>query len=450
MRVPIGRALPNLALYVLDRGLWPLPMQVPGELCAGGVGVGRGYLNDPGTTATRFVPDPFAGIPGGRMYRTGDLARRLPDGTLDFLGRIDHQVKIRGFRIELDEIETVLAAHPAVRAAAVVARQQEGSDDLRLMAYVVPDPEHAPAEGFRGGAAADSWRMVFDEVYRHGVVSERDLGVNLRVWISSYTGRPFPEEEIFESVEDSVSRILALAPFRVLEIGCGTGLLLFRIAPHCAEYWGTDISEEALLSVRRQLAESDDSLKSQVKLLPGAADRLDGLPAQSFDVVVLNEIVQYFPGADYLARVLTGVIDLVRPGGAIFVGGLRSLPLLEAFHASVQFFQAPDSLPLDELRRRIRAQAAQEKELAVSPGFFHELQRRLPRVSGVRFLLKVGAHATSSPSSGSMPSSRSMGRWRLGSLRGCPGTMSSTPRPCADILRRGDPRSWRSPTFPTR
>jgi amino acid adenylation domain-containing protein len=154
-RIPIGRALSNLALYVLDQGLWPLPALVPGELCVGGTGVGLGYLGDPGATAARFVPDPFAGIAGGRMYRTGDLARCLPDGTVDFLGRLDHQVKIRGFRVELQEIEAVLVAHPAVGAAAVVARTLEETNDLRLVAYVVPDPGQEDSRG----EVLDPWRL---------------------------------------------------------------------------------------------------------------------------------------------------------------------------------------------------------------------------------------------------------------------------------------------------
>src|SRR5262249_60085514 len=100
----------------------------------GGVGLARGYLNQPELTAERFIPDPFGNEPGARLYKTGDLARYLPDGTIEFLGRLDHQVKVRGFRIELGEIEAVLSQHPMVRAAAVVARGE------RLAAYVVAAP----------------------------------------------------------------------------------------------------------------------------------------------------------------------------------------------------------------------------------------------------------------------------------------------------------------------
>jgi amino acid adenylation domain-containing protein len=136
-RVTIGRALPNTQVYIL-RGLEPVPVGVPGELCLSGHGLARGYLARAGLTAEKFIPHPFSSTPGARLYRTGDLVRWLPDGTIDFLGRIDDQVKLRGFRIELGEIETALADHPAVREAAVLLRE-DSPGDKRLVAYVVPE-----------------------------------------------------------------------------------------------------------------------------------------------------------------------------------------------------------------------------------------------------------------------------------------------------------------------
>ncbi len=133
----IGRPLPDLSVYVLDRHLEPVPVGVPGELCVGGAGLARGYLERPELTAERFVPDPFGGGTDEHLYRSGDRARYLLDGTLEYLGRLDEQVKIRGYRIEPGEIEAELTCHPGVKAS-VVAVHEDGPDDKRLVAWFVP------------------------------------------------------------------------------------------------------------------------------------------------------------------------------------------------------------------------------------------------------------------------------------------------------------------------
>ena len=142
--IPIGRPIANTQVHILDRSLELVPVGVPGELCIGGLGVACGYLNRPGLTAEKFVPDPFSTVPGARLYRTGDRARWRPDGILAFLGRLDHQVKILGHRIEPGEVETALAQHDDVQACAVVA-QEDRPGEARLVGYVVTARERAPS-----------------------------------------------------------------------------------------------------------------------------------------------------------------------------------------------------------------------------------------------------------------------------------------------------------------
>ncbi|MGC3975784.1 MAG: amino acid adenylation domain-containing protein [Nitrospira sp.] len=149
--VPIGRPFPSVQAHVLDGVGYPAPIGVPGELYIGGAQVTRGYLNRPEATAARFVPDPFSRRPGSRLYRTGDRAVRRPDGTIEFLGRVDHQVKVRGFRIELGDIETQLRREPGVSdAVAIVRAHSDGSQ--QLIAYVT-GPSSLDAEGIRTGLA---------------------------------------------------------------------------------------------------------------------------------------------------------------------------------------------------------------------------------------------------------------------------------------------------------
>lgn len=164
--VPVGRPIANTQLFILDKYLQPVPIGVPGELLIGGAGVARGYLNRPELTAEKFIHVDFAGnfsseskeisatntplLNGMRLYKTGDLARYLPDGNIEYLGRLDHQVKIRGFRIELGEIEAILSQHPSIRETAVIVHENT-PDDKRLIAYVVAKLEKiADTDTFSG------------------------------------------------------------------------------------------------------------------------------------------------------------------------------------------------------------------------------------------------------------------------------------------------------------
>ncbi len=260
--------------------------------------------------------------------------------------------------------------------------------DSRLVGYIVPGLEHQSTVEGGGGEwqqeRVSEWLALYDELYA-GTPDDPDPTFNIIGWDSSYTGQPISAEEMAEQVEASVERVLSLQPRRVLEIGVGTGLLLHRIAPSSAYYLATDFSAVALDYLRPHLA----SLP-QVELSERVADDFSGLPDQSFDTVILNSVIQYFPSIDYLRRVLEGAVRVTTPQGHIFIGDVRSLPLLETFHASVELHRAPASQLTSFSLERGRRQMLQEKELVVDPAFFPALSSHLPSIRRVEVSPKRG------------------------------------------------------------
>lgn len=389
--VPIGYAIANTQLYILDQRLQPVPHGVRGELYIGGDGLARGYLGHPTLTATNFVPHPFSTEPGARLYKTGDVVR-LAQGNIEFLGRVDHQVKLRGFRIELGEIEATLNQLPSIQESVVVVRE-DIPGDKRLVAYVVPQPdsietEQNTAEENLSDEHIATWQEIFDDIY-HVSAEEDDADFNIVGWNSSYTNQPLPPEHMQEWVEHTLEELRGKEQQRVLEIGCGTGLLLFRLAPQSSKYWGTDFSATALQMVQRHVQKKG---LPQVQLLQRMADDFSGMEGQLFDTIILNSVVQYFPNINYLLDVLEGALQKVAPGGTIFIGDVRNQQLLEAFHLSIEITQCNDAFPLEQFQQRIHAQMAQETELLLDPAFFYALQRRYPQICQVRIRPKRGRY----------------------------------------------------------
>src|SRR5690606_9725171 len=267
--------------------------------------------------------------------------------------------------------------------------------DRRLVAYVVP-AAGAPAERDerRERARLDEWKRLHELLYTAVASGDGGLAESFTGWNSTYDGRPIPLEEMREWREATVARVLAPRPRRVLEIGVGSGLILSGVAPHCESYWGTDLSEAAITALRGRVGDVP-GLAGRVELRAQPAHDFGGLPRGHFDTVVVNSVAQYFPSAGYLAQVLRSAVDLLAPGGAVFVGDVRNLRLLRALRAAVEVTRhggevAPGDVP--ELRAAAEQAVRWEGELLLDPDFFPALAGDIDGIRAVDLRLKRARH----------------------------------------------------------
>ncbi|MGZ4165053.1 MAG: condensation domain-containing protein, partial [Tumebacillaceae bacterium] len=227
---------------------------------------------------------------------------------------------------------------------------------------------------------------MFDQVYDTVV---EDYTFNTIGWDSHYTGEPIPQEEMREWLNHTMDRILAVNPKRVLEIGCGSGMILFNLLPQVEHYTGTDISRGVLDTLTRYLSNQTEH-RDKVQLLHMSAGQIKQWEADAFDLVVLNSVVQYFPSLDYLVDVIQSGLHKVGEQGTLFLGDIRSLPLLKTFHATVELFRSADHRTTEEWLKHVQRGVNYENELAIDPAFFYELQQRFPQIARVEVLQKRG------------------------------------------------------------
>ncbi|MEM9492779.1 MAG: methyltransferase, partial [Myxococcota bacterium] len=284
--------------------------------------------------------------------------------------------------VELGEVENALRSHPDVGEAVVIARRAAG--DKQLIAFVTAagrpaDAPPAATESASEDGHVDSWQSYYDSAYgqlRSG--SRRDDFVG---WDSSYDGQPIPKDEMRAWLDETIDRVQQLAPRRVLEIGCGGGLVLFRLAPGCERYSACDFSPSVIDAVRRELDEPGRGITG-VELFVARADHAAAATTGPFDLVILNSVVQYFPSVDYFEQVLASVLPLVAPGGAIFLGDLRHAGLERLFHTSVALARASAEDSAAEVLGEIDALAARERELLLDPAIATALAARHRRIVG--------------------------------------------------------------------
>ena len=382
----IGQPLANYTCYVCNSDGRLVPMGAIGELWIGGIGVARGYLNNPGLTDQKFIHNPFQTDKekiqrtNTVLYKSGDLVRWLPNGELEFIARNDTQIKIRGHRIELGEIESVLMSYQEIKQCRVIpipikSAVDETKQDIYLVAYYV-----------KGGAIQKDdelefftyWKSLYDYAYTN--LEQEKYQENIQGWNSSYTGEPIPKIEMLEWRDEALIKIKKFNPGRVLEIGSGSGLLLFGLLEHCQHYYATDISERAIRFTERTANQL--GLQSKITAIKCAADAIPYSQIIQCDTVILNSVVQYFPNLAYLEKLLIQIIDHIHVG-QIFIGDVRDFRLLNCFHQSVlKYKKVPCSL------NDVMYFSGREKELLISPEYFISLRSLHPQISSIELLPK--------------------------------------------------------------
>ena len=402
-RIPsIGVPIDNAYIYLLDENLKEVTSGEAGELCIGGLVLAQGYWGRDDLTNEKFITIDITGK-RERVYRTGDLAQLNAKGEFNYLGRLDNQVKIRGHRVEIGEIEAVIADHKAIKEVAVIA-VGEGSAERKLLSYLVLDAYSTEMNVSDIHIQMKQWQDVWDGTYsQHGMldgVSKNTLlneAINSRFdtrgWNSSYTGAALPSKEMKAWVDGTVERLLPFEPKRVLEVGAGTGLILFALAPYCKYYHATDYSEVSANLLQKLIGEAGDlELELRASALP--ADQIERLQSEAFDTVVINSVTQHLVTLDYVVNMIEQACALVAPvGGRVFIGDVTCQTTREAFFASLECYRAQPNADLSELKARVEKALAEERELVFSPDFFYALKAIIPGVSAVDVQLKPGQYS---------------------------------------------------------
>ncbi|KAI1328011.1 non-ribosomal peptide synthetase [Xylariaceae sp. FL0255] len=387
-RVPIGRAVSNSGSFIMDLHQQLVQPGVIGELVVAGDGLARGYIED-ALEADRFVHITI-GTHVIKGYRTGDRALYRPgDGQIEFLGRIDQQVKIRGHRIELAEVENAILSQNLVRDAAVVVRNQEGQEP-ELIGFIATHNSNASEQDDTDNQI-EGWKELFEEsIYCDiNTISPSAIGSDFKGWTSMYDGSKINKAEMQEWLDDTIHTLLdGQAPGKVLEIGTGSGMILFNLGVGLQTYVGLEPSRSAAAFVN-DVIKSVPALSGKAEVHVGTAADIDRLSGLCPDLVVLNSVVQYFPTSNYLS----GVVDvLVRLPGVkrLFFGDIRSHATNRQFLAGRALRTLGERSTKNAIRMKMAELEKREEELLVDSAFFTALKNRLPdRIHHVEILPKT-------------------------------------------------------------
>ncbi|OXE95577.1 AMP-binding protein, partial [Flavobacterium araucananum] len=380
----IGRAIPNAKAYVLDVNSIPVPIGVVGELHIGGAGLARGYLNLLNLTAERFIANPFVTESDkskgyGRLYKTGDLVRWLVDGSLEYIGRNDDQVKIRGYRIELAEIEYSLSQIAGIQQSCVLAKERDTSNGVikSLVAYYVLDKSYLSEND---ADILSGWESLYDSNYENsievGQIKSDFLG-----WNSYITGKPIIISEMEQWRDGIINIIKKLNLGCVLEIGVGSGLLMYPLLSEVEKYVGLDISQTV---INRHIKFLKDK-NYNTTLYHLKADQIDQLPeGDLYSTIIINSVCQYFPSIKYFDDILEKSINILSEKGSIFFGDIRNYDLQKEL-----IKEKFDYEDINYTNQDIFRIALKENELLISPNYFINLKNKYKNIE-VNIFERVG------------------------------------------------------------
>ncbi len=384
--VPLGRSINNSGAYITDSNQHLVGPGVMGELVVTGDGLARGYT-DKTVDTNRFIQLTVDGQTV-RAYRTGDRMRyRVGEGVIEFFGRMDFQFKIRGNRVESAEVEAVILSLPSVRDAAVVVRVEEQGPEM-VGVVVAENDDTVEQEGI--DEQVEGWQNMFEgNLYsRIDTIRPLDIGKDFTGWTSTYDGNEIDKAAMQEWLDDTIQTLHdGQEPNHVLEIGTGTGMILFNLGSGLQSYVGLEPTKSAAKFVTNAI-QSIPALAGKAEIRIGTATDISHLDGLHPDLVVLNSVVQYFPTAEYLTQVVDTLVR-IRSVKRIFFGDVRSQATNRHFLATRAIHTLGDNVTKEDVRKIMADQEEREEELLVEPAFFTALANRLPdKVKHVEILPK--------------------------------------------------------------
>ncbi|GAE64269.1 non-ribosomal peptide synthetase [Chryseobacterium indologenes] len=374
--VPIGTALADKELYVLNDMLEPVAYGEIGELYIGGAGLARGYMNNEYLTKEKFIElslvcgesDAVASV---RLYKTGDLVKRLPDENLEFIGRNDEQVKIRGFRIELSEIEQTLQQIPGIKDCKVLVKERCTDSGLHknIVAYYILDQNNTAGND---NMVLDSWEDLYDSSVYDKTSGEVEMGSDFSGWNSYITGQPIPLPEMEAWRENILSIILRLNPINVLEIGVGSGLFMYPLLKKVKTFTGIDLSNAVIKRHLEFLKDTNDF----IRLYHLKAHEIDQLPDnKTYDTIIINSVAQHFPNIDYFEEVLQKSLDQLSSNGSLFIGDISNYDVHKEMIREKLTYNKVTYVEED-----LRKLLLKETHLLISPRYFNSVQEKYKNI----------------------------------------------------------------------